>query len=176
MYIFHEDWKRYSSRWNTGDYLWIIPYDTCCTEINITQLEPFFVTEEQKNELDDSQEQGVGNLPVVLNDKSDICGYMLFKKRKLIQKYKYKNFYSGIKRTLSVHVVPIKAVCKNDYLGFYKKRVRRIDGAFEIWNGFWKNEVANTAPYLFRDFSLFNFKVSYEPENSVINGDGSGEH
>lgn len=41
VYIFHEDWKRNSSKWNTGDYLWIIPYDACCTEINIAQLKPF---------------------------------------------------------------------------------------------------------------------------------------
>lgn len=79
------------------------------------------MTEEQKNELDDSQEQGIGNLPVILNDKSDFYGYTLFKKRKLIQKYKYTNFYSGINRTLSVHVVPIKTTCKDDYLGLYKK-------------------------------------------------------
>ena len=92
------------------------------------QLKPLFVTKEQLFFLDDSvsQNQGVGELPIVLKDKKDSYGYMLFKNRKLIQKYEYKNLYSKIKRVLCIYAVPIKAVCKDDYMGFYKKNVRRI--------------------------------------------------
>lgn len=163
VYIFHEDWKKNSLKWNTGDYLWILPYDTCCTKININLLKPLFVTEEQKLFLDDidSKKQGIGELPIILNDKSDPYGYILFKNRKLIQKHEYKNQYSGIKKVLNVHIVPIKAVCKDDYFGVYKKDVIRIDNALEIWDDFWKNGSTNKDPFLFYDFSFFNFIVSY---------------
>ena len=162
VYIFHEDWKKDSSKWNTGDYLWIAPYDTNCT-VNDVQFFPLFVTEEQRFFLDDSDnlKQGIGDLPIVLNDKSDSNGYMLFKNRKLIQKYEYENLYSNIKRVLNIFVVPIKAVCKDDILGLYKKSVIRIDDRIEIWDGFWKNDTTNTKPYLLYDFSKINFIVSY---------------
>ena len=109
-----------------------------------------FVTKEQLFFLDDSvsQNQGVGELPIVLKDKKDSYGYMLFKNRKLIQKYEHKNLCSKIKRVLCIYAVPIKAVCKDDYMGFYKKNVRRIDDTLEIWDGFWKEDVTNTKPYL----------------------------
>lgn len=163
VYIFHEDWKRNSLKWNTGDYLWIIPYDGCCNIIDGVQLKPFFVTEEQLFFLDelDNQKQGIGDLPIVLNDKSDSYGYMLFKNRKLIQKYENRNMLSNTKRVLKIYVVPIKAICKDDYLGFYKKNVTRVDGTLEIWDGFWKEDSINKYPYLNCDFSSFNFLVSY---------------
>ena len=93
MFIFHEDWENKSLKWNTGDYLWIVPYDTCHKKMDEDQLKPLFVTKEQLFFLDDSvsQNQGVGELPIVLKDKKDSFGYMLFKNRKLIQKYEYKN-------------------------------------------------------------------------------------
>ena len=170
VYIFHEDWKKNSSKWNTGDYLWIVPYDTCCTKID-TQLKPLFVTEDQRFFLDDVdyQKQGIGNLPIILDDKSDPYGYMLFKNKKLIQKVEYKYLYANTKRVLSIYVGPIKAICKDDYLGFYKKSVIRIDGTLDIWDDFWKNDATNTNSYLFSDLSNFNFIVSYE-----INGSGKG--
>lgn len=163
VYIFHEDWKKNSLKWNTGDYLWIIPYDSCCTKIDVTQLKPLFVTEEQKFFLHDtdSKKLGIGELPIILNDKSDYYGYMLFKNKKLTQKYEYKKIYSNIKRVLKVYVVPVKAICEEDYLGVYKKRVMRIDHTLEIWNSFWKDYPTKTNPYLFCDFSAFNFIVSY---------------
>ncbi len=161
VYIFHEDWKRNSLKWNTGDYLWIVPYDTCCTKVNISDIKPLFVTEEQINNLEDTHDLGIGNLPIVLNDKSDNKGYVLFKKKKLIQEYEYKNLCSGIKRKLSVYVVPIKAICRDDYLGHYKKSVMRIDGPLIIWDDFWKNDFKNKDQYLFCDFSLFKFIISY---------------
>lgn len=163
VYIFHEDWKRNSLKWNTGDYLWIIPYDSCCKKVDSARLKPLFVTEEQRFFLNglDNQKQGVGDLPIVLNDKSDSYGYMLFKNRKLIQKYEYRYLYSNTKKVLNIYVVPIKAICKDDYLGFYKKNVIRIDDTLEIWDGFWKNNVSNSKPYLYIDFSVFNFIVSY---------------
>ena len=164
VYIFHEDWKKSSTKWNTGDYLWIVPYDTSCTEIKNAQLKPLFVTEEQRSSLDDKdfQKQGVGDLPIVLNDKSDASGYMLFKNKKQIQKYDYKYLYSNTERILEVYVVPIKAVCKDDSLGYYKKSVTRIDDTFEIWDDFWKDETINNNPYLSHDFSSFDFFVSYK--------------
>ncbi len=164
VYIFHEDWKKNSSKWNTGDYIWIVPYDTCRTEIKNSQFKPLFVTEEQRSSLDDkdTQKQGVGVLPIVLNDKSDSSGYMLFKNKKQIQKYDYKYLYSNAERTLGVYVVPIKAVCKDDSLGYYKKSVTRIDDTFEIWDDFWKDETINNNPYLSHDFSSFDFFVSYK--------------
>lgn len=163
VFIFHEDWENKSLKWNTGDYLWIVPYDTCHKKMDDDQLKPLFVTKEQLFFLDDSvsQNQGVGELPIVLKDQTDSYGYMLFKNRKLIQKYEYKNLYSKIKRILCIYAVPIKAVCKDDYMGFYKKSVRRIDDTLEIWDGFWKKDATNTKPYLFYDFSSFNFIVSY---------------
>lgn len=163
VYIFHEDWKKNSLKWNTGDYLWIVPYDTCCIKIKNAQLTPLFVTKEQRFFLDDIdlQKQGVGNLPIILNDKSDPYGYMLFKKRKLIQEYEYQNLSSNTIRVLKIYIVPIKAVCKEDNLGFYKKNVIRIDDTIEIWDDFWKNNATNTKPYLFCDFSFFNYIVSY---------------
>ena len=166
VYIFHEDWKKSSTKWNTGDYLWIVPYDTSCTEIKNAQLKPLFVTEEQRSSLDDKdfQKQGVGDFPIVLNDKSDASGYLLFKNKKQIQKYDYKYLYSNTERILEVYVVPIKAVCKNDSLGYYKKSVTRIDDTFEIWDEFWKDEVANKNPYLSHDFSSFDFIVSYKEQ------------
>ncbi len=163
VYIFHEDWKRNSLKWNIGDYLWIIPYDGSCKKIDGVQLKPLFVTEEQRFFLDelDNQKLGIGDLPIVLNDKSDSYGYMLFKNRKLIQKYENQYLYSNAKRVLKIYVVPIKAICKDDYLGFYKKNVIRIDGILEIWDGFWKANTINKNPYLNFDFSSFNFLVSY---------------
>jgi hypothetical protein len=163
VYIFHEDWKRNSLKWNIGDYLWIIPYDGSCKKIDGVQLKPLFVTEEQRFFLDelDNQKLGIGDLPIVLNDKSDSYGYMLFKNRKLIQKYENQYLYSNAKRVLKIYVVPIKAICKDDYLGFYKKNVIRIDGILEIWDGFWKANTINKNLYLNFDFSSFNFLVSY---------------
>lgn len=163
VYIFHEDWKKNSLKWNTGDYLWILPYDTCCTKINESQFKPLFVTKEQLFFLDDMdfQKQGIGDLPIVLNDKSDSNGYLLFRNRKLIQKYEYKHLYSNTKRVLNIYVVPIKAICKEDILGGYRKSVTRIDDTLEIWDGFWKNDTIISEPYLFYDFSSFNFIVSY---------------
>ena len=163
VYIFHEDWKRNSLKWNIGDYLWIIPYDGSCKKIDGIQLKPLFVTEEQRFFLDelDNQKLGIGDLPIVLNDKSDSYGYMLFKNRKLIQKYENQYLYSNAKRVLKIYVVPIKAICKDDYLGFYKKNVIRIDGILEIWDGFWKANTINKNLYLNFDFSSFNFLVSY---------------
>lgn len=163
VYVFHEDWKKNSLKWNTGDYLWIVPYDTCYTKID-TQLKPLFVTEDQRLFLDDSgfQKQGIGDLPIVLKDKSDSYGYMLFKNKKLIQKYEYKYQYSNTKRVLNIYIVPIKAICKDDYLGFYKKEVIRIDDTIDIWDGFWKNGTTNKEPYLYCDFSFFDFIVSYK--------------
>ena len=163
VYVFHEDWKKKSLKWNTGDYLWIIPYDPFCTNINIAQLKPLFVTDEQRFFLDDldNLKQGIGDLPIVLNDKSDSNGYLLFRNRKLIQKYEYKNLCSNTKRTLSIFVIPIKAICKDDILGFYRKSVTRIDDTLEIWDGFWENDTTNSDPYLLCDFSIFNFIVSY---------------
>ena len=163
VYIFHEDWKRNSLKWNIGDYLWIIPYDGSCKKIDGVQLKPLFVTEEQRFFLDelDNQKLGIGDLPIVLNDKSDSYGYMLFKNRKLIQKYENRNMLSNTKRVLKIYVVPIKAICKDDYLGFYKKNVIRIDGILEIWDGFWKANTINKNLYLNFDFSSFNFLVSY---------------
>ena len=95
-------------------------------------------------------------------------GYLLFKKKKLIQKYEYKNLYSGIKRKLSVYVVPIKAICRDDNLGHYKKSVMRIDDPIEIWDGFWKEKSINIKPYLSCDFSLFDFIVSYKQVGTLI--------
>lgn len=163
VYIFHEDWKRNSLKWNIGDYLWIIPYDGSCKKIDGVQLKPLFVTEEQRFFLDelDNQKLGIGDLPIVLNDKSDSYGYMLFKNRKLIQKYENQYLYSNAKRVLKIYVVPIKAICKDDYLGYYKKNVIRIDGILEIWDGFWKANTINKNLYLNFDFSSFNFLVSY---------------
>ncbi len=163
VYIFHEDWKRNSSKWNTGDFLWIIPYDNSCSKIDNDQLKPLFVTEEQRFFLDesDNKKQGIGDLPIVLNDKSDSFGYMLFKNRKLIQKYEHRYLYSNTKSILNIYIVPIRAICKEDHLGFYKKNVIRIDDTLEIWDGFWKNDDINTKPYLYSDFSYLNFVVSY---------------
>ena len=163
VYIFHEDWKRNSLKWNIRDYLWIIPYDGSCKKIDGVQLKPLFVTEEQRFFLDelDNQKLGIGDLPIVLNDKSDSYGYLLFKNRKLIQKYENQYLYSNAKRVLKIYVVPIKAICKDDYLGFYKKNVIRIDGILEIWDGFWKANTINKNLYLNFDFSSFNFLVSY---------------
>ena len=53
VYIFHEDWKRNSLKWNTGDFLWIIPYDSSCSKIDNDQLKPLFVTGEQRFFLDE---------------------------------------------------------------------------------------------------------------------------
>lgn len=166
VYIFHEDWKKNSLKWNTGDYLWILPYDTCCTKINEAQLKPLFITKEQLSFLDDIdfQKQGIGELPILLNDVSDTSCYKLFKNRKLIQKYEYKHLYSNTKRVLNIYVVPIKAICKEDNLGVYKKSVIRIDDTLEIWDGFWENDTIIIEPYLFYDFSSFNFIVSWNGE------------
>lgn len=66
-----------------------------------------------------------------------------------------------MERVLNVYAVPIKAHCKEDTLGYYKKDVIRIDGNFEIWHDFWKHEAKNSSPYMTHDFSSFNFVVSY---------------
>ena len=37
----------------------------------------------------------------------------------------------------------------------------RIDGPLIIWDDFWKNDFKNKDQYLFCDFSLFKFIISY---------------
>ena len=164
VYIFHEDWKKDSRKWSVGDYIWIIPYDSCCTSINKSQLKPLFITKEQRETLNDISLRNLGvgtEAPLKLNDKSDIFGYMLFKNRKLIQIFNEKYLRNSCKRELSVYAVPIIAICKDDCLGFFKKEVLRIDDKCDIWHEFWNSNTINSQPYFVCNFSNFDFVVSY---------------
>lgn len=159
VYIFSKTWDMKLSKISKGPYMWIIPYDSCRNEMNVKDLKPFFATEEMKESLEWEKDNGFGEISTDLWDKTDSVACFFRKNKRLIQRTKTKSYFHNYNITLSVELVPIKAICRNDLLGFHKKEIVVLDDSLQLWSEFWKEDEYIYRKLISEDYLSFDFIV-----------------
>ena len=162
VFTFNNRWT--SGGWNTGDFLWAVPYDSCHKPINVNNIIPLFAAEGQITDLNDSIMSNSKYLswPVGYEDYlpkgSDLR--TLYRNRRLIHKVEYKYTLEKRKRTTNIYMVPIIAKCSKRQFGFYKEDVYVLEDLDCIWKEFWNNKDKAWIYILQHDFCGFDFIVS----------------
>lgn len=160
VFIFNYRWT--SGGWNTGDFLWAIPYDSCHNPIDNNNIIPLFAEEGQILDLNDSviSNQSFGEWPVgdYLPKGSDL--WSLYRNRRLIHKIDYKYIPDKRKRTTNIYMVPIIAKISKRKFGYYKEDIFLLESLDNIWEEFWDKEDEAWHYILQHDFCGYNFIVS----------------
>lgn len=145
----------------TGDNLWIIPYDSCKTNLSEKLMVPLFADNDLIECLSDSivNNQSFGYFPTTDYTSNDNVRRLL-KYRKRIQFRTTLFSYQKSKEELSVYIVPIIANCSAHKFGYYNEPIMTIDGELEIWNDFWINTDKRILQLILNhDFSKFDYRV-----------------
>ena len=164
VFTFNNRWT--SGGWNTGDFLWAVPYDSCYKPINVKDIIPLFV-EDNIIDLDDPElsNQSFGEWPTD-NDfdyiKKNSALWHLLRNRRLIHKIEYKYSLEKRKRTTNIYMVPIIAKCSKRQFGFYKEDIYVLEDEDLkcIWEDFWDKKDEAWIYILQHDFCGFDFIVS----------------
>ncbi len=146
----------------TGDNLWIIPYDSCLTEMSEKMLSPLFADNDLIDSLSDSitNNQSFGYFPTT-NYESNSTALKLLNNRRKIQRRTTKFFFKNSKEQLDIYLVPIIAECSSYEFGFYRMRILIINGDIEIWKDFWDKTDDQTLQLILNyDFSKFDYRVA----------------
>ena len=151
-----------SGGWNTGDFLWAVPYDSCHKPINVKDIIPLFAEEYQIFVLNDSTEsyKSIGEWPVIEDDYLQKGLRPLYRNRRLIHKIEYKYPLEKRKRTTNIYMVPIIAKCSKRQFGVYKEDVYELENLDSIWEEFWNKKDDAWIYILQHDFCGFDFRVS----------------
>ena len=161
VFTFQQQWKSDKLSWNTGDYLWIVPYDSCGSTSFVKDVVPLFAEEFQLNCLYDEETNNsdYGQWPITREDYKQPIIRLLRKNRKLIQVIHSCHPHIKSSRTLKVYLTPISAQCLVRYLGYKKREVLVLESNPSIWKEFWslpEKEIKNILSY---DFSTYDYVV-----------------
>ncbi|MBR6287174.1 MAG: hypothetical protein IKR18_09365 [Bacteroidaceae bacterium] len=142
----------------TGDYLWIVPFDSCKNGLNVNAMRPLFANKDQLCILNDStaNNTAIGQFPIGEweYNKSDMNLWKLYKNRRLVQKEETDYNYPKARKTFSVYITPIVGKCATRLFSYYKKEVITLDEKIDLWPEFW----TTSDDKLLRSITHYNFK------------------
>ena len=148
----------------TGDNLWVIPYDSCCSE-NLDKFRPLLIEEWAVDLATGPEAEFVrfGDFSTKFYDDYDYATKLL-KNRREIQTRVTKYLYHKSKETFRIHLVPIIAELELHRFGINHMLVYTVKGDIEIWNDFWKiKDDRILQPILMIDFTKFDYRVGVLP-------------
>ncbi len=144
----------------TGDNLWVIPYDSCCSE-NLDKFRPLLIEEWAVDLATGPEAEFVrfGDFSTKFYDDYDYATKLL-KNRREIQTRVTKYLYHKSKETFRIHLVPIIAELELHRFGINHMLVYTVKGDIEIWNDFWKiKDDRILQPIIMIDFTKFDYRV-----------------
>lgn len=161
VFTFQQQWKSDKLSWNTGDYLWIVPYEACGSTSFVKDAVPLFAEKFQLDCLYDEEtnNSNFGQWPIMREDYKQPIMKLLKKNRKLIQVVHSYHKHTKFSKTLKVFITPISVQCLVRYLGYKKREVLVFESSPSVWKDFWslpEIEIKNILNY---DFSTYDYVV-----------------
>lgn len=163
VFTFNRTYECEGYKHGTADHVWIIPYDSCIDGISENDMKPLFVDKFQLECLNDTTnfDSGIGEYPIVEYSRKDSTAWLLYKKRKSVQKQILKTLYPKSKDVLRIYCVPIIAKCSTHGFGYDNIYVVTINENPKIWDGFWSGQDSDLQRKILQhDFSSFDYLVS----------------
>lgn len=146
----------------TGDYMWIIPFDSCSRRLSIDQMKPLFAHERLFHYLK-SQDFLEGFYPIYKYSKSDTIGWYLFQKRRLIEEHCCKiKFPEKMTITRRIYLVPIVATCEFFVpKALLPREIVIFKQKPELWSEFWSLPKNDLIRCLRADLEGFEFQICF---------------
>ncbi len=164
VFTFEKKWKVNRNFCDGGNYLWIIPFDSCSNKLSSFKdsLKPLFVAEYQVAELLDSMvnKRSLGIYPIDEKDYKEPVLKILRQNRRLVQKIKTDYTCPKDQMTVFVYVTPITATCQIQKFGLKQNDVCYFNTNPLTWQEFWNLPQRELQRITYCDFSDFGFVVS----------------
>lgn len=167
VFTFEKTWKKNRFFSDGGDYLWIVPLDSCFGRVSYKEkMMPLFILEYDLD-LDliksDNGMIGIGYWAIGGNSYENEPVLNLLKQdRKLVQQIKTYYTHPKDERTISVYITPISAKCKIRGFGIHDFPVCTFETPPLIWNDFWSLPQKDLKRIMYCDFADFDYIFFYK--------------